>query len=297
VAEPLGLPVVGDMHEMKTTEFRAAHSNLTWRSRIRHAVVHNANRWERYEAQILQRCARVIVVVPEAAERLARIGIPRTKIVVVSNTEDETTFQVEQPDPDILARYPGWWLASYVGGIGPHRGIDTAIQAVPLAAAEIPNLHLLIVGAQSEAQIRDLTALAEQAGVRERVEILGWQPASTVSSFIQASAVCLVPHHDSEHTQTTVPHKLFQYMMVGRPVVVSSVLPLKRIVEDTRAGLVFDAGDPASLARTWVRLYRDPALHKRLGQNGWQAARGPYAWRHDAAQLVQLYRGVKDEAV
>ena len=50
------------------------------------------------------------------------------------------------------------------------------------------------------------------------------------------------PHEDFEHTQTTVPHKLFQYMMGRKTVLVSDCAPLKRIIGDNEAGYVFKAG-------------------------------------------------------
>jgi len=78
-------------------------------------------------------------------------------------------------------------------------------------------------------------------------------------------------------------------MASGIPVIVSNMRSLKRLMEETGAGLVFEAGDPSSLARTIVDLYKNPELCDRLGRNGYEAARGLYAWRHDAARLVGLY--------
>jgi glycosyltransferase involved in cell wall biosynthesis len=105
----------------------------------------------------------------------------------------------------------------------------------------------------------------------------------------------LVPHNDSEHTQTTVPHKLFQYMIAGKPVIVSDVRPLKRIIEETHSGLVFKANDPRSLAQALINLCYTPGLGEQSGHNGRQASTGPYAWRHDARRLINLYRKIEEE--
>jgi len=78
-------------------------------------------------------------------------------------------------------------------------------------------------------------------------------------------------------------------MTSGIPLVVSDMRSYKRIMEETGAGLLFQAGDPSSLARVLVDLYRKPELRDRLGRNGYEAARGMYAWRHDAARLVNIY--------
>lgn len=291
VGRRLGIPIVADLHENMPAALQIGRASVPPLQRLALALFRNEHLWRRYERRILPHCARVIVVVPEAAERLAWLGMDR--ITLVSNTEDETTFPLGQPDPEILARYAGMWTVSYVGGIGWHRGVDTAIRAMPLAAAEIPNLRLLIVGVRSEGERRLLNRFVRRAHAEAYVEIIGWQPFDRVNSYIAASAACLIPYNDCEHTQTTIPHKLFQAMLAGKPVVVSDVRPLRRVIEDSAGGVVFAAGRPMSLARELIRLYRDPALAEQLGRNGRQAAGGPYAWRHDAARLVEMYRSLE----
>lgn len=295
VGQRLGIPVVADLHENMPAALQIGRFSVHPLKRLALGIFRNEHLWRRYERRVLPHCARIIVVVPEAAQRLYRYGISEDKIVVVSNTEDETTFPLRQPDPEIVQRYLGKWVAIYVGGVGWHRGLDTAIRATSLAAAEIPDLRLVIVGVRKQGERHFLDRLIRSSRAEPYVEVIDWQPFDEVNSFLTASAVCLVPHNDCEHTQTTVPHKLFQAMLAGKPVVVSDVRPLRRIVEESQAGLVFEAGNPASLAQALVRLYRNPELAEQLGRNGAQAASGPYAWHHDARRLVEMYRSLQDE--
>lgn len=295
LAKNHGLPVVADLHENMPAAYRIWRANLDPLRRMRDSIFRNYYVWRWHERRILPLCNRIIVVVPEAAERLINDGIAEEKIVVVSNTEDETTFGIQAPDPQIMSKYHDNWVVSYVGGGGAHRGLDTTIRSVPPAAREIPGLKLLVVGIREKWDRKALNNLIKQNNVQQQVEILGWQPFNKISSYIAASAVCLVPHNDSEHTQTTVPHKLFQYMIMGKPVVVSDVRPLKRIVQDAHSGLVFKANNPTSLANCLIQLYRDPALRETLGENGHNAALGTYSWKNDARRLVQLYQEMGSE--
>lgn len=296
-ALPRGIPVVADLHENMPAAYRAYRSAYAWPRRLAHALAYAYPLWRWHERRALARCARTIVVVPEAAERLVAGGLPPERIVVVSNTEDETTFDAapEAADPAIAQRFAGDWVASYIGGIGPHRGLETAIDALPAALGRVPRLRLVVVGA-TERDRAAIEARARARGAAERTTVIGWQPFEAVRSFIHASDACLVPHADFEHTQTTVPHKLFQYMLCGRPVVVSDVRPLARIVGETGAGRVFRAGDPADLAEALVWLHDHPAEAAAMGAAGRAAALGPYAWRHDAARLVALYAGLEARA-
>jgi len=287
VAEGHGIPVVADLHENMPAALRAYRHGAPPATRLKAALwfPYPLLRW--HEARALARCARVIVVVPEAAERLLAGGLPAERIVVVSNTE-EPSFCPDPPDPpDPPAGEP--WIVTYVGGVGPHRGLGTVLAALPRAVARIPGLRLGVIGATPDQQ-GEILATARALGVEASVQVLGWQPFDRVAEHIAASAACLVPHEDFEHTQTTVPHKLFQYMLCARPVVVSDCRPLARIVGETGAGLIFRAGDPADLARQLAALHADPAAAAQMGARGRAAALGPYAWHHDAERLRALYR-------
>jgi glycosyltransferase involved in cell wall biosynthesis len=108
---------------------------------------------------------------------------------------------------------------------------------------------------------------------------------------MRASCVGLVPHRSNEHTENTVPHKLFQYMMVGLPVLVSSCRPLARYVDLAGGGLVFKADDPQDFARQALALAADPALREKLGTQGRKATlEGVLNWSETGRHLAEGYR-------
>lgn len=107
------------------------------------------------------------------------------------------------------------------------------------------------------------------------------------------AAVNVIPHQSNGHTDNTVPHKLFQGMMAGRPLLVSSSAPLKRYVEKYNSGLVFEAGNELDLAEKVRMLYRDASLCRKLGDNGKHATiDGELNWENTQKALVDLYNEV-----
>jgi glycosyltransferase involved in cell wall biosynthesis len=152
----------------------------------------------------------------------------------------------------------------------------------------IPHVRLVLVGIGRQ-ESDEYLRVVESQGVRDHVEIIGWQPFHKVPSYIEASQVGLVPHYQNLHTDATVPHKLFQYMLMSKPVVVSSCRPLKRIVEETKSGLVFQAGDPKDLAKQILMLHVDPALQRECGLHGREAAIHRYNWTTEGRKLTDLY--------
>lgn len=282
--------VVADLHENMPAAVRAYRHGKPLLARSASRLL-SGYRWMRFrEASLLGRCRRIIVVVPEAAERFASYGIDPNVVRIVSNTEDDSTFECGSDFGAVPEGLPqGAWVASYVGGIGPHRGIDTSLRALAIALPVRPDIHLLIVGVQQERDRTELEELAAQLGVSNSVTIVPWVAAEDVSDYLRASEICLVPHNDFEHTQTTVPHKLFQYMLCGKPVLASDCRPLARIVSGTGAGSVFVANDAGSMAQCLIEMRDDPKSLLRMGECGKRAARGNYSWAHDQTRLVELY--------
>ncbi len=292
-AKKTNLKVVADLHENMPAAFVSYRSALPIWRRFLASITKNYHLWRWHERRSLSQCERVIVVVPEAAERLYSYGIPEDRVIVVSNTEDGERFDANRElcDPGIMRRYRDEWMISYVGSVGPHRGLDTVMESLPTLRNRIPNLILTIIGAQPNKK-KPIEVMAKALNVEDLVEIVDRQPYVKMKSYIFASRLCLVPHKDFEHTQTTVPHKLFQYMLCARPVLVSNCRPLARIVSETDAGYVFKTNDARSFAAKVLHAYTNPEEAEEKGKKGRIGALGPYSWVHDSKRLLSLYDGL-----
>ena len=164
---------------------------------------------------------------------------------------------------------------------------------MPAVVDRVPNARLLVVG-NGEKYRRRLESLVSDLGVSDHVTFTGRVPFDDVPSYIAASDVCLVPHQSTGHTETTVPHKLFQYMAMSRPVVVTDVAPLRRIVRNTDAGMVVRPDDPAGFALAFVELATDEARARELGENGRRAVEETYNWERAGEALCECYRKLRD---
>lgn len=282
--------IVADLHENMPAAQVAYRKGKNIIEKTARYILLNYSRWRDKEKEYLPLCDKVITVVPEAQERLINYGIPKEKLVTVSNTEDESTFSDKSHiiDKTIIEKYENRFVLSYIGGIGPHRGIDTVLEAMLQLKDEIPNLLLLLVGARGK-EVDSIKRFVKRKELNPWVEIVEWVPFEKVYSYVYASSVCLVPHANLEHTNTTVPHKLFQYLISGKTVLVSDVKPLKRVVGDNHAGYIFEADNSLSFAEKIKEIYANPEEAKEKAQRGRALALGEYSWKNDARNLVQIY--------
>jgi glycosyltransferase involved in cell wall biosynthesis len=97
----------------------------------------------------------------------------------------------------------------------------------------------------------------------------------------------LIPHLRSDHTDSTIPHKLFQYMYAGKPIIASDCKPIKRIVNETKSGYIYEADQPGELAKVLQQLnHDDPGSYVEKGRK-W--VREKYNWSFDSKVLRSLY--------
>lgn len=286
-ARAAGIPLIADLHE----NYPAAVRLYDWAQRFPARWLVRPEAWERYERTVVPRAARVIVVIDEARDRLVGLGIPAERIAVVENTVEVGEFETFPDDGDAAARFAGRFTVTYTGTFDRHRGLETLVEAAALVKEDLPGLQLVFVG--DGATRASLARRAIALGLARYCAFEGWQPFARFPSYIRASEVCVIPHLKTAHTDTTIPHKLFHYMLLERPVVASDCDPIARIVEEAGCGRIYRSGDAEGLAAA-LRELRDPALRRRLGAAGRAAVLARYRWEHSAARLTALYAGLAE---
>ena len=296
VAKKKCIPIIADLHENYpfALQIWRYSRNRNLKEKVIDKLFNNLSRWINYEKKWLQEVNHIIVVVDEAKKRIMKYEIPPEKITVLMNVEDLDYFNNVEYDVSILKNYKEQkaFIVSYIGGFAYHRGLDVAIKAITFIRKEISNIKLLLVGAKKNSYLETLKKCIQKLKAEDVVEIVSWQPFDKIATYIKISDVCLVPHHRNPHTDSTIPHKLFQYMLMGKPVIVSNCRPLKRIIEETQAGLVFQAGNACDLAHKIIFLYKNYNLRERYGIQGRRMVSQKYNWGKESEKLLLLYRKI-----
>lgn len=176
----------------------------------------------------------------------------------------------------------------YIGDTGERRGLATVIKSLPFLKDKIEEIRLVIVGNINN----DLKKLAKELNVEEQVNFVGWQNEITFPDYIKNSAICLSPLHRNLHHDTTHANKIFQYMSLGKPLLVSNATAQKNIVEKVNSGLVHEAKNVKDFTNKVLKLYRDELLRKELGQNGEAFVRNEFTWDKTSKELINLYNNL-----
>lgn len=288
VAAERELPLVADLHENYPEAARQWREAMSQPRRGIQRTFTPIRRLKALERDCIRRADHVLAITEEGRRHyIDDCGAHPESVTVVSNTVDLDHFD-DTATP--IAGYDDEFVISYIGSFGPHRGLETAIDAMPSIVDRVPNARLLLVGAAGEeAYDAELRKRATETGVAERITFTGWVDLEAVPRYVAASDLPIVLHRDTPHTATTVPHKLFQYMAVRKPVAVTDVGTMGRIVRDGNAGIVVPADDVVAFANEVVDLANDSKRAAELGRNARSVVESRYNWSFDAATLRDVY--------
>lgn len=285
VAKKHRIPIIADYHENFPAHIQArSDKEFQWKEKFYRSY----RRWANYEESISHKVDKIIVVAEEYKQHLINEhNIPEDKITIVQNTIDLNIFKAN-PKRNANGDREDEFILSYVGSYGVHRGLDVVIRAMPEILSHIPNAKFVIVGRGANQQ--ELVRIAKEMKVENSVKFIEWLSCDDLIKEFKRASIGLIPHHSSEHTDNTIPNKLFEYMYFKVPVLTSDCLPLKRIINETKTGRVFRAGDARDFAEKVLEIYRDPADYGEMGN---KAVMEKYNWSVDGERLVSLYNSLE----
>lgn len=279
-----GLPLVLDLHENRPAIMRF-YPHLR---KLPGRLLISLPQWEKAQEILTKKAERLVLVTEEARQDYVhRYQLIPDKVVVVPNTVHPDIFNRYPIKQEVLQRLKGHFTLLYVGDTGLRRGTDIAIEAMAGLVNAIPGLQLVLVGRSSEDVF--LKKLVRRLGLESYVRFEGWQDVSLFPSYIQAADICLSPLKRNQHHDTTYANKIFQYMAMGKPLLVSDSLAQAQVVRKEGCGLVYPAEDVKAMREAILLLYKDSEKRRAMGDRAWKAVRERWNWKVTSRQLLGLY--------
>jgi glycogen synthase len=167
------------------------------------------------------------------------------------------------PMPD-----PAQPRVTFLGRFEPRKGPNVLLAAAPAVLAAVPEARFAFVGrdgigAGQPASADWLRREAERLGVAHAVEVREEFGREAVTRALREATVCAFPSRWESFGYT-----MAEAQGAGRPVVVSSIPPLRALVDDGGAGATAVSDDPESWAEPLIALLRNPARAAALGDAG-----------------------------
>lgn len=249
---------------------------------------HDRAALEEYHATIQRMLGEVAVLVtPSAfmARMFAAYGVKREKLRVVANGLPTARFE------GVAARplHDGPLRVGFLGSVLPSKGVHLLIEAWRRLGDPLGmQLHIWGEALPFHNDRSYGERLAAQAGGDSAVTLHGRYENAQVPELLADLDVLVVPSIWYEAFALTIR----EAFLAGVPVIAANHGAMAEAVDDGVTGLLFEAGDSASLAACLRRLADDPGLRKRLAENARPTVRDE---ADTAAELLQLYTSLLEK--
>jgi glycosyltransferase involved in cell wall biosynthesis len=228
----------------------------------------NAGSWKGKAYSMLDRLTnhntnRYIAVSKSIFDGLLRAGVPIDMVDLVTNAVDIdeslssndsklTRQQIGVPENAIL------YIS--VGRLVWAKGYEDLIEAFGLVVGKVPNAHSVILG---EGELfESLTAQIRQAGLTDRIYLLGYYNHHKVLDVLMASDVFVMTSRSEG-----VPYALLEAAALGLPILATHCGGIPEVLTDQMDALLVPVGDISSITSGLVHLAENKNFSSELGRN------------------------------
>lgn len=253
-----------------------------------------------HQRQVLTRLIRAssasVVMSRSAAHLLADVyGVDPHRLEVIPHGVPDLPLVHPDSVKPLLGIQGGPVILSF-GLLGPGKGLEWVIEAMPAVLEAVPKARYVILGAthpdllrrEGEAYRDRLKARAAALGVAGRVSFVDrFVGKAELGAWLTAADIFVTPY---PNLQQIVSGTLAYAMSAGRAVVSTPYAYAAELLDHGRGRLV-EPGSPEALARVFIELLTDERQRWTLGRLAYMYARS-MVWSQVGAQYTRLFEEV-----
>jgi glycosyltransferase involved in cell wall biosynthesis len=243
--------------------------------------------------ELIAGVAATVVMSKSAAKLLTTAyGIPARRIEIIPHGVPDLPLA----DPVAIKSglgLDGRQVILSFGLVGPDKGYELALDALPAVAAAHPSVRYVIVGTthpdllarEGESYRESLVARVKSLGMADYVQFVDrFVGRVELTRWLQAADVVVTPSPNLDQTHSG---PLSYAMGAGRAVVSTPYAYAAEFLADGR-GVLVPAGSPAALATALSELLGDVNLRETIGRKAYAYTRG-MVWSTVGAEYRRLF--------
>ena len=214
-------------------------------------------------------------------DELMQRGVDENKILIVPNGVDPVRFSPTIDGTNIREKYKiseDEILVTFVGTFGPWHGTEVLAKTIKEVCSTNKNIKYMFVG--NGANYNLVSDIVNQSGFSEKVIFTGLIPQLETPEYLAASDILVspqIPNPDGTPFFGS-PTKLFEYMAMGKAIVVSSLDQMSYLLSNNETALLTEPASVTDLTNAILKLSNDKSLRQRLGENARKVVLEKYTW-------------------
>ncbi len=236
---------------------------LGWRGLMNHALFQQA-------------------LTPFERDYISALGLGRRFEVVPNGIfPSEKDAHPPRPPEDILPALRGRPYAVSMARLHPQKGLDVLLEAFRRMAARMPDLCLVLAGADY-GQGAQLRTMVSQAGLDDRVFFPGLLPQAAVWQMLAGARAFCLPSRAEGFSLA-----LLEAALAGAPLIITPGCHFDELATAGAARLVpLEAG---RLAEALLEVASEPSARDTMGAAGRRLVLEHFTWDAVARRLLTLY--------
>jgi PEP-CTERM/exosortase A-associated glycosyltransferase len=250
---------------------------------------------QRAETELAKRSDALIGICKGIKDELIARGIEEHDVFVVPNGVETSRFKPTPRSEAVAERYglKGKTVVGYIGTFAAFEGVRYLEEAlVALIRSGRDDIRGVIAG--EGATYDQCRAIAERAGLADKIVHVGKVPHGDVQSLYSVVDILAYPRDSQRITELVTPLKPLEAMAMGKAVIASDVGGLTELVTDEKTGLICRHEDAADLAAKIRRLADDRLLRSKLGENGREYVAQKREWRGIIESHFEVYQRAEE---
>jgi glycosyltransferase involved in cell wall biosynthesis len=188
------------------------------------------------------------------------------------------------------AKNPIFTLA-YMGAVSEARGSLNTLRAIRILKDRGHEIAFDCIGPIDDDHRMEFLNLATELGL-DRVSLPGFVEPGVGWRRVARCHVGLAVLRPRPNYLESYPTKLFEYMALGLPVIVSDFPLYRSVMPDPPCGICVDPDDAADLANAIEQMIRDPRRAEALGALGRVAVQERFSWATEGEKLICFYEDI-----
>lgn len=196
-------------------------------------------------------------------------GVPESKIFALPMGINPIMFSAQIQDTEFREKFGSGisTIILYQGSLARERRVEVILRAIGKVKCINPDFRLLIVGYGDGK--KDLENLCIELGIENEVIFTGAVPYAQMPRFISIADICLSPVPPNPIFSVSSPTKMFEYMVMKKPVVANKEIPEQfEVINISKCGLLVDFSSDAFMEGI-IYLMSNPSKSREMGLNGY----------------------------
>lgn len=232
---------------------------------------------------------KITVITPALQNLISeRFQIDPRQIGVWMSGVNIDLFQPKDRVPMFHQQPDDSFVVMYHGALAENRGLFETIQAMVYVKKKFPNIKLLIIGKGLAYEM-----LVQKVKGQNLTDVIRFREAVDyyqMPGYIAQADVGIIPLPDEECWRVSSPLKLFEYLAMAKPVIVSLIAAHTTILNGCPAAIWLKSTSPKDIAEGIITAYSLRDQFNQMGLKGREFVLGQFSWEHQVSHLEEFLK-------